>query len=190
MKATVPSRRSFRLIALGLCLAMTLALVAAAIPRPALAATCVAYYVVRKGDTTARIAHTFDLKWKQIAVANDLDQPYELEVGQRLCIPPEDSRTEPGVVTSKTKMAVSATSTRVAITLSGLSTKSVFYVKVRDASVDVRGWYKIGTFKIGKNAERTYSYAVPKELASATFLTVCLKNATTDELICRNVYYP
>jgi len=176
------SKRFFRLTAVAVCIAMLLAVMATALPQPALAKTpCDYYYKVKDGDTTPKIAHTFGLKWKEIALANNIKDPSKLKVGQILCIPPKAYTTETTFVT--------VIGRRIQITASGFSTKNVFYVKVRDGSVGLGGWYKIGTFKIDKNKKVTDTYSLPKELSHALYVTVCLKNATTDELICRTVVH-
>jgi LysM repeat protein len=186
------SRQAYRWVALALCAALLAGMLAAASPQAAKAVTCVLYYYVKKGDTTPRISHTFGLKWKQIAVANDLEEPYKLTIGQRLCIPPKDFDPEPEekASTSKTKMTVTGLGNWVKVTAPGFSQTSIFYVKVRPSDTFVRGWYKIGLFKVSKNKENSETYRLPSELSEENFLSVCLKNATTDELLCRNIYNP
>lgn len=47
-------------------------------------------YIVKKGDTLAGIAETFlgtQEKWQEIAKANDLGNPDQIDVGDRLLIP-------------------------------------------------------------------------------------------------------
>ena len=64
---------------------IVIALVVAALPQSAhSAAKCIAYYTVKEGDTTPYIAHTFGMKWGDIALANKLEYPYKLKPGQRL----------------------------------------------------------------------------------------------------------
>ena len=56
-------------------------------------------YVVKRGDTLAEIAEKFlgsQAKWQEIAEANHLNNPNELNVGDRLLIPAasEDEKNE------------------------------------------------------------------------------------------------
>jgi len=44
------------------------------------------YYTVKKGDFVSTIARKFHLKEKTLIWRNSLDYPYELQVGQRLCV--------------------------------------------------------------------------------------------------------
>jgi len=44
------------------------------------------YYTVKKGDYISTLAHKFHLKEKTLIRRNSLDYPYDLQVGQRLCV--------------------------------------------------------------------------------------------------------
>lgn len=174
---------------------LTLAVLAASLPQPALAAplaatTCVTYHTVKSTDTAPRIAHTYGLKWREIAKANDLEYPYKLEEGQRLCIPPEGTSTSTTTtsytITGKTKVSVTIVGRRVFVTASDFAVRSTFQVKVREATASIGGWHKIGPLRLNKNTTLTSVYTLPDELRSTPLISVCLKNMTTDELICRN----
>lgn len=164
---------------------LALSFILAAFPSQAQAATttCVAYYTVQKGDTTSKIAKTFNLRWRQIAVANKMEDPYKLTPGMRLCIPPKDFSTEP-TISAPAVLKAQAVNNRLTITASNTSARRAFYVRVRDASVSTGGWYKIGSFKVPKNSVVTRSYSLPSKLSSATHLQVCLKEASTDQVVC------
>ncbi len=52
-------------------------------------------YVVQSGDTLSSIAAEFDIDdWRDIAKANDLEEPYDLYVGQELTIPTGKTKGE------------------------------------------------------------------------------------------------
>lgn len=167
---------------------LALSFILAAFPSQAQAATttCVAYYTVQKGDTTSKIAKTFNLRWRQIAVANKLDDPYKLTPGMRLCIPPEDFSTEP-VTSAPAVLRAQAVNNRLTVTASNTSTRRAFYVRVRDVSTTVGGWVKLGSFKVPKNSVVSRSYSLPSNLSGATHLQVCLKEATNDQVVCTTV---
>jgi hypothetical protein len=77
------------------------------------------------------------------------------------------------------------------ITLSGLSQKKgVFIARVRDASVGVGGFTKLGNIKLTKGDPTTARFNIPNELMDALYLQVCIKNASTDELRCLTVIHP
>jgi len=44
-------------------------------------------YTVEAGDTLALIGEKLGVDWKEIAAANDLTEPYEIYIGQKLVIP-------------------------------------------------------------------------------------------------------
>jgi len=166
-----------------LSILLALAVVMVSIPKPAHAAqTCVAWYTVREGDTTPRIAHTFGLRWRKIAQANDLEYPYRLK-----CIPPEDFT--PAKKKTKETVSVSVVNNLISVSASGFAKKAAFYVKVRDITSTVGGWHKIGQLKVKRKTAKTGYYILPKELRGSIYLQVCLKNATTDEKICRTVLH-
>ena len=188
------------IVVLALSLLAAIALLMALFPQPAQAATCVAYYVVQEGDTTPKIAHTFNLKWGDIADANDLDPGDKLVVGDRLCIPPgskdESSSTGGGTSTflpdtdSKAKFSVYISSGKMHLSLSKFSINHVYLVKVRDVAVGVDGWEKLEKIKVKKKTTYNLVLNVPKDLRNTLFLSVCLKDQTSDELVCRTAINP
>jgi LysM repeat protein len=185
----------------GFAILIALALIAGTLPLSASAATkCVAYYTVQEGDTTPKISKTFGLKWREIAKANDLELAWKPVPGTNLCIPAEGSATSgtsgSGISTttsvpsdSNASFSAQAAGNKITITGAGFKNKQVFNVKVRDAGQNSGGWVKVGLFKIPKNTTKTQSYVLPDALRDDLYLQICLKNASTDELICRKVLH-
>lgn len=185
---------------------LTLALLAGILPQPVQAATtCRAYYTVKDGDTTPYISHTFNLKWRDIAKANDMDPGDKLTVGDRLCIPPESASTkdESSSTTSgnKTKVRVPETDDnavvlvsisggRIGLTTRRFSVNHTYLVKARDATLSIDGWYKIEVIRIKKTTTQNFNFNVPKDLRSIPVLSVCLKDMYSDELVCRQSVNP
>jgi LysM repeat protein len=159
-----------------------------AFPRPALAATCKSYYNVKSGDTKTSIAKKFGLDWSDIADANDMKVTEKPQVGDRLCIPYKNDKDQ---ANPNMKLKVAVTHTVVTLTITGMSDKrSVFIVRVRDARVGVGGFYKLGRMKAKKSSTNKATFAIPKGLSKTLYLQVCVKNSTTDEMICRTVLHP
>ncbi len=186
-----PNHPSFRsLIKIVIGISLTMAFLVSAFPATTAQAKvkCVAYYTVKEGDTTPKIAQTFGLKWGEIANANDMEYPYKLKPGLRLCIPEEGS-TEKSKSTTKGTVTVTSRGNLITITASGFSKKGSHYVKVRDVSTAVGGWYKIGKLNVPKKSSVTGYYVLPKQLKGSIYLEVCLKEGTTDEKICRVVLH-
>jgi LysM repeat protein len=179
--------RSRRLPLLILTALLIVALISAALPTTAKAVTCVRYHTVKSGDTTSKIAQTYGMKWRLIADANDLEYPYKLKTGQKLCIPPGES--DDTNQADDLKMTAKSSGNSISITIKGLSTKTSYYVRVRDGTASVRGWYKIGVMRAKKNTTATMSFSLPKELRNVLYIQVCLKNGTTDELACRTIVH-
>lgn len=207
MTNTHRNRISYSKLIFGLLMALTL--VAATFPQPAYAqtATCRTYYFVKQGDTTPYIAHTFGLKWIQIAAANNLEKGEKPEVGSRLCIPFEDFEANVGrnkdkdddedrrssrrrnVPESDPRATIQATASggRIHLTLARFEEEHEYRVKVRDANVGVGGWETLGRITIDDDDRQTFSYDIPDKLEDVLYLNVCLKDQRTDELICRVV---
>jgi LysM repeat protein len=177
-------------------LLLALVLLAAFLPQPAQAATCRTYHLVRESDTTPFIAHTYGLKWHEIADANDLKTGVKPEVGQVLCIPTPEEETTGRKVTVRPStdknagIQVSVSGNRIILKLSNFSKEHMYRVKVRDESLAVGGWSKLAVITIEKNKTRTFRYKVPEDLAGVSTLNVCLKDMVTDELTCRTALNP
>jgi LysM repeat protein len=187
MKAKQIIAQVSRIRNLLLSVLLIVAFLAAALPQPAkAAATCVYYYTVKKGDTRSKIAHRYSLRWREIATANNLEEPYNLEVGQKLCIPAQGSSSSSSTVT----MSVSNFGNLVKVTLSNPSHRTVYNIKMRSTNVSIGGWYKLGRIRVLKNATGTALFSVPKDLKGAIWISVCAKNATTDELLCKTIVHP
>jgi lipoprotein NlpD len=91
-------------------------------------------YTVKKGDTLFSIALQFGYDYKEIAVSNNITEPYPIKIGQKLSFTslnakaiPADHKAvlidnEDGVVISPIKMDPAASSTTVGITASSTVT--------------------------------------------------------------------
>lgn len=171
----------------SLAILIVLSMLLAASPQTAQAATCDTYYRIKSGDTKSSIAELFDLKWSEIADANDLRSGYIPKVGQRLCIPESNNNEDnPNV-----KLSATSTHTLLTLKITGLSDKkAVFVIRTRDSRVGVNGWYMLGRMKAKKNTTNKDVFAIPTQLLKTTYLQVCAKNQTTNEMVCRTVIHP
>lgn len=174
----------------ALAVLIILSLVLGAFPKPAEAATCDTYYTVKSGDTKTKIARLYKVKWREIADANDLEEPYNLKIGQRLCIPFTDEDDEEKA-NPNLRLRISVSHTLVTLTVSGLSDKkAVFMVRMRDATIGIGGWTKLGRLKAKKSSTSKESFRIPKEFNNTLYLRVCVKNSSTDELTCQVAVHP
>lgn len=196
----------FRQGKLALGATLVLAMLAAFLPQSALAATsCASYYTVASGDTTPYISQRFGFKWKDIAKANDMTPEDKPSAGQVLCIPPlskstKDSSTSSGSNTgvkvtqpedeSSAVFSVSISGHRVYTTLSNFNDDHVYLVKVRDSKTGIDGWYNLGRIKIISDSSQSFSFQVPNDLRGTLYLSVCFKDQTTNELVCRHAINP
>jgi LysM repeat protein len=158
-------------------------------PQSAQAATCGVYHIVKAGDTTVKIAQSYDIKWKEIARANSLKAPYRLTVGQQLCIPIEAPVNVAAENAADIKMTASVVGNTIQVSVRGLSARQAYNVKVRDADLSIGGWHKVGVLKAKRTDTFSGTYILPRDLRSTIYLQVCLKNATNDDLACRTVVH-
>ncbi len=186
-----PSFRLWRAVSILLLIAMVGIALGPQATTAQAASTCSTYYTVKQGDTTPKIAHTFGLRWKEIRIANKLDENYKPKAGDVLCIPVKGSVDVNATTHTTMTFKASNVGRSVTVTVADADHKSAFVVKVRDVTHGVGPWYKLGRFTVARHTQKTTSYRLPDALMSAIYVQVCLKDLTTDELICRTVrHYP
>jgi murein DD-endopeptidase MepM/ murein hydrolase activator NlpD len=182
--------RTYHILRITSSLAIALALALTALPTPAQAAgVCLSYYTVQEGDTTPRIAHSYGIKWRQIAEANNMKPPYKIKTGDVLCVPAEGgpSNVSETVASSSSDYAVSVVNALISVKIRADNDRYIYTIKVRDGNASIGGWYKLDTVKIKKNDTYLNYFSVPKELRSSLYLQVCLKDNVTDDLTCKTV---
>lgn len=191
-------RRASYAAALSLILALAIlaAILAAAVPQTANAQTtadCRTFYVVREGDKKPFIAHTFDVPWLEIAEANDMKSADKIQAGDRLCIPEgefSDENQETPAGSGNADILVSIIGNSIRLSVDDFSNPHAYLVKARASDSGIGGWTRLGRIQIAKNDAQNFSFSLPDDLRDAARLSVCLKDQTTDELICRTAANP
>jgi LysM repeat protein len=174
-----------------------LALMFSAFPAPAQAAysvKCAEKYYVVAGDTLNKVANLYGLDWQSIIDANNLSEPYNLLIGQRLCIPKATSSNK--VKNNKDKAGSvkpvsfywTRTSSELTVTTSSFPKNNSFFVKADDFSTSGIQWYKLGVLRIKKDGSVSATFSLPKDLRKAPQLTICLKNVYSDVIACKTGY--
>jgi len=162
---------------------IALSLLAVALPRPAVAAvsaSCEDTHTVKAGESIYSVSKEYDVTVNHLAKANGLKSPYKLTVGQELCIPPEVKAS------SDYKWSATFDGSKVNIAGDKFKKNHPFIVKARQNDTGV--WYKLGKAAADKNGVMKTSLKVPKELAKAASIRLCLKDGVTDYLDCKLVY--
>lgn len=178
-------------------LALVMVIVLAALPQSSLAATalgatdtsCKTTYTVKSGDYLIKIANTYDVDWRDLADANDLKSPYVVYAGLKLCIPKGSTSGSSGTTSSTStsaKITVTKSKNTVTITSSKLPTNNAYFVKVDNANNKKLEWYRVGVLKTGKQSSVKESFKLPDALKNATSVNVCLKNISSDAVVCNN----
>lgn len=177
------------LIRFTLSLLLAAAIMVTALPQPVQAASdsttaaCASTHIVVKGETTASIANLYGMPWGDIARANNLKKPYNLNPGQKLCIPFKKGQTP-----VKGTISITSNGNKLTINASNFKDTFVYFVKAKDVLAKDAPWYRLGGLTVMKNKKtQTTSYTLPTELRKTTLLSVCLKNVYSDDLTCYSV---
>ncbi len=173
----------------ALSLLLAIAILVTALPQAVQAesntstATCASTHIVLKGETTSSIANLYGMPWGDIARANNLKKPYNINPGDKLCIP-----YKKGATPLKGTIAITAKGDKLTIKASNFKDTFLFFVKAKDALANNAPWYRIGGLTVTKGKKtQTTTYTLPKDLRKTTVLSVCLKNVYTDDLTCYSV---
>lgn len=177
----------------ALSIVIVLAILAAALPLPAQAEPadapnaykCTKYYTVKKNDTVASIAARFGQPTSYIASINGLKKPYSISPGDYLCVATNEYPSTTGSSTGSGGFTASLRNNKVTISGSGFKKNQAFFVRVSDPSSG-RG-FKIGRVDVKNNGTISGTFSLPKDLGKIKWLSVCLKNISTDALSCRLV---
>jgi hypothetical protein len=177
-----------RIGGIALSAVMAFSMIAAALPQPAMAAgtttaPCSENYMVKKGDTKGMIADTYSLKWWQIAAANHMAPTDKLVAGSTLCIPTKEWAASANLGT----MSASAAGKKLTVKMSGFNTRSVWNVRVKDATGGVNDYFKLGRIVAPQNGSATGVYNLPQELWKTPRLEVCVTNAASSITVCTKI---
>jgi len=146
---------------------------------------CATEYAIKNGDTTTKIARTFQIKWKKIARANDLTEPYILKERKILCIP-YGAHIYHSNITNKVSSLFTAEllGNKVKIETSGFDSSINYIVKARRITDSIDNFYKLGQLRVNPDKTELFYFDLPQDLKGAEALSVCLKNYGSDEVSC------
>jgi murein DD-endopeptidase MepM/ murein hydrolase activator NlpD len=196
MKAYLTTDPNQRLSKIALSLLLVLALLAAMLPLPTLAAantaTCSKNYTVKSGDTISSIAAANDITVTELAAANNLKEPYTIYVDQVLCIPGTAATTTTSTSTTASsgsgkKMTLERGETTLKVTLSGYPKNGHYLIRGRIYDRNDSSWYRFGRFKTTKNGSVTITLKLPRILRDAELIQICVKNVVTDSVDCKKL---
>ncbi len=174
------------LLALAL-LAGVVPQVVMAAPAPSVSATCAKYHTVVSGDTLSSISVTYDISIAELAAANNLTEPYTLTVGQSICIPGTAASTTTTTDTKSTKreFTIERQGNYLVINAANFPKKSSYVVKLKKGRMSLpMPWVKIGVLRTRKNTDVIQSFRLPKNFFDTPVIQVCLKNSTSDAVMC------
>ncbi|HEX7973330.1 MAG TPA: LysM peptidoglycan-binding domain-containing protein [Anaerolineales bacterium] len=177
---------------------LVLAVFASVLPQPALAAPaavgCAKNYTVLSGDTLSKIAFNNNVAVADLAAANNLKDPFVLQVGQVLCIPGTAAATTSTSSTSssssasnKPSVTAATEATRITITINNFPGKTTYYLRIKDSFPRVYDWRRLGRVRTNKDGSTQATFQMPKEMRILDSISICLKNVVSDDVICKTV---
>lgn len=188
MKKVTNSRQLVVLMSIMLMVALAVGMLPQSAQAAPSLATCESKYTVQAGDTLTSIALTYGVDFFELANANNLKSPYEIFVGDVLCIPAGSSTSDDddssSSSTSTKKWEFSRVGDYVVVKGNNLDKNRSYYVKVSNSLKLFSPWYKIGLFNNNKNINYSQSYKLPRLLRDNIYVTVCTKSGTTDVVYC------
>jgi len=183
-------------------LTLVMALLAAVAPLSVSAATpsvsavaqtaCAAEHTVVAGETLSSIAVLYDVDWRDIAEANNLQDPYVITIGQVLCIP-EGAAVVPDEDEESADQDTDADGPTFLVSVDEdyfLNIKTVDYPEntsfiVRVSPFETRWSYLdflvLGRFSTDKNGSSDALVRLPREYRDQV-LMIGLKNAINDKV--------
>jgi LysM repeat protein len=190
-----------RLIAGMLALMVMLSLLLGSSIQAATAQSCSTQYKVQSGDTLSSIADKYGTTVQALAAANSLTDPYQIYVGQTLCIPAGATVSSTGTVSSTS----ASTTPGFTVTPSGMyvvtiktnkmAAKTPYYVRLYSGRTRPMGQgTRLGTIKTDKNGNATKSFGIPSSFYDKNaqrwgkYATYCLKNPWNDASNCQTIY--
>ena len=193
MNSTQPRHLVRHVLTRVACALILLSLALSAWPQSAaLAKTCKFKHKVKAGETLIYIGQLYQYDWREIAEANDLEEPYVLQVGATLCIPGgtkptgTTTTTTTGETTESKKpptLTVAAGISEVYIKVENFPKFIVYYVSVISDFSDES--YRIGRLRTNKNGFFEDWFPIPpSEVRSTPTMAACVKNAWTDAVSC------
>ena len=166
---------------------LILTLVVSALPTSmASAVTCKYKHKVQEGETLIYIGNLYTVAWTKIADANNLNPPYTVTAGQVLCIPEGEKTSDVTSTTDKNKknatLEVVAGLSKVLVAVENFPAKKTYYIRIYPADKPVS--YRIGHFTTNKEGDFTNWFRVPSYVYRSPDMTLCVKNATNDNVSC------
>jgi hypothetical protein len=174
-------------IAAVLCLALLVQLAPAGA-----APACLDRFLVRPGDSLTGIANIYGFSWKVIADINELEPPYDLNAGQWLCLPAKvgaEAAARTPHPSRLPRFTVRVSGRWVEIQTYNFPARNVYTIKAASSQAPAgEPGLKIGTLRTKQGGEIQARFRLPDKLRKTAELEVCLKNTTTDELACQEVF--
>ena len=174
-------------------LVLVFCLVVFAQPVSAAEGTCLVRHKVEAGDTLSYIAELYGVSFFDIAEANNLTEPYVLQVGQILCIPGGKKPVEEDAVeeTDQKGLNVFVGYGYIFVDINKQEPRTVYNIRVSKA-LNRSQYYVVGRLRTNSSGNADGYFGIPACSVQQRRVAVCIKNVWTDETLCetfQNPYY-
>ncbi len=184
---TIQSKQTQRTIMIVLSALIVMSFSAAVFVQPAAAVVCKFRHKVEAGETVSSIAALYGISWLDIVEANNLQEPYTLQIDQRLCIPSGSQPSEGGDgedgATGGPSLDALIGLRSLLVEVNGIAKNTV--VNLRVGNHPSSHLLTIGRFKTDKNGHYKGYFSLPShDYIQTRYAQVCIKNVWTDEIAC------
>jgi len=185
MESVQVQNRTSRTTVAMLSIILVLTLLVSGLPQSRAAAVkCKYKHTVQAGETLMYLGSLYQIKWQDIAEANNITQPYAITAGQVLCIP-YGATTITTTTTKKgkePKVVIVPSLGSVLVSVEDFPKKMSYYVNV--SPMGVSGSYHIGHFTTNKEGDFTGWFNIPSDVPQTAQMKLCIKNVWSDAVSC------
>lgn len=144
---------------------------------------CASYHTVKANEKIQDIAAAYGVTVQALAEANDLSSPYQIELGESLCIPlsPAVAASLPPIDCIKLHAQVYQHK-RITLYAEKLPVKHVYWLKFRPFKFGP--WIKVARVYPKSDGTLVRSFTIPESWRSMPRFQVCLKETTYGYLVC------
>ena len=184
---TIQSKQIQRTIMIVLSALIVMSFSAAVLVQPAAAATCKFRHSVEAGETVSSIAALYEISYLDVVEANNLQEPYVLQIDQKLCIPsgskPSDTEDAEDGESGGPSLEAIIGYRSILVEVIGIAKNT--NVNLRVGNYPSNNMVTIGSFKTNDNGHYKGYFTLPdyNYLQSRNVL-VCIKSVWTDEVAC------
>jgi hypothetical protein len=146
--------------------------------QPTLAASCYDFHTVKKGEYLSQIAKKYGVSWRTLAEINDINSPWVIYPGQKLCIKEQGTtnpKPQPGATPTFSIVSVDKDKS-VTIKTNNFPANESFDVLMGAFGTRGIGGKKVETISSGKGGSFTANFKIPASLRGSRQIAIRLRS--------------